>query len=105
MKPEVKSLPIRICISYNRKGHRALAVFLLSFFIRMCRRESDQSYMDKLFIPVQGCLLDMEDEAVDIAETVIHTVMVDRLKAALPLLLDGEQAGVAAFVSLVSHVT
>ena len=28
----------RICISYNRRGHRAFAVFLLSFFIGMCRR-------------------------------------------------------------------
>ena len=100
------------------------------------RRESDQSYMDKLFIPVQGCLLEVVreqytdfyrdkerwrylkkldtnhkllslegftdsegnvldfivDEAVDVAETVVHAVMVDRLKAALPLLSDGEQA-------------
>ena len=31
------------------------------------------------------------DEAVDVAETVIKTVMVDRLKAALSLLSDGEQ--------------
>ena len=31
------------------------------------------------------------DEAVDVAETVVHAVMVDRLKAALPLLSDGEQ--------------
>ena len=102
-----------------------------------CRRkQSDQSYMDKLFIPVQGCLLEVVweqyadfykdkerwrylkkldtnhkllslegftdsegnvldfivDEAVDVAETVVHAVMVDRLKAALPLLSDGEQA-------------
>ena len=27
-----------ISITYNRKGHRAFAVFLLSFFIGMCRR-------------------------------------------------------------------
>ena len=32
------------------------------------------------------------DEAVDIAETVVNAVMVDRLKAALPLLSDSEQA-------------
>ncbi|NBJ97198.1 hypothetical protein D5282_07625 [bacterium 1xD8-48] len=38
MKPEVESLLNRICISYNRRGHRAFAVFLLSFFIRLCRR-------------------------------------------------------------------
>ncbi len=25
-------------ISYNRRGHRTFAVFLLSFFIGMCRR-------------------------------------------------------------------
>ena len=95
------------------------------------RRQADQSYMDKLFIPVQGCLLEVVreqyadfykdkerwrylkklninhsllsldsggnmidfivDEAVDVAETVIKTVMVDRLKAALSLLSDGEQ--------------
>jgi RNA polymerase sigma factor (sigma-70 family) len=100
------------------------------------RRESDQSYMDKLFIPVQGCLLEVVreqytdfykdkerwrylkkldtnhkllslegftdsegnvldfvvDEAVDVAETVVRAVMVDRLKAALPLLSGSEQA-------------
>ena len=31
------------------------------------------------------------DEAADIAETVVNAVMVDRLKAALPLLSDSEQ--------------
>ena len=36
------------------------------------------------------------DEAVDVVETVVHTVMVDRLKAALSLLSDGEQALVKA---------
>ena len=89
----------------------------------------------KLFIPIQGCLLEVvreqytdfyrdkerwrylqkldtknrllsldgftdsegnpldfiTDEAVDIAETVVNAVMVDRLKAALPLLSDSEQ--------------
>ena len=99
------------------------------------RRQADQSYMDKLFIPVQGCLLEVVreqytdfyrdkerwrylkkldtshkllslegftdsegkvldfivDEAVDVAETVVHTVMVDRLKATLPLLSGSEQ--------------
>ena len=99
-------------------------------YTEFCRcRESDQTYMDKLFIPIQGCLLEVvreqytdfyrdkerwrylqkldtknrllsldgftdsegnpldfiTDEAVDIA------VMVDRLKAALPLLSDSEQ--------------
>ena len=196
MKPEVESPLNRIYISYNRKGHRAFAVFLLSFFIGMCRRavsavgcrsppiqsgflhfqkfgleentvkyaprkvyikennvyvelsymdfccrrESDQSYLDKLFIPVQGCLLEVVreqyadfykdkerwrylkkldtnhsllslegftdsegnvldfiiDETVDVAETVVRAVMVDRLKVALPLLSDGEQALVKA---------
>ena len=100
------------------------------------RRQADQSYMDKLFIPVQGCLLEVVreqytdfyrdkerwrylkkldtnhsllslegftdsegnvidfvvDEAVDVAETVIHAAMVDRLKAALPLLSVSERA-------------
>ena len=103
-------------------------------------RQADQSYMDKLFIPVQGCLLEVVreqyadfykekerwrylkkldtnhsllslegftdsegnildfivDEAVDVAETVVRAVMVDRLKAALSLLSDGEQALVNA---------
>ena len=40
MKPEVEYPLNRICISYNRRGHRAFAVFLLSFFIGMCRRAS-----------------------------------------------------------------
>ncbi len=104
------------------------------------RRQIDQTYMDKLFIPVQGCLLEVVreqytdfyrdkerwrylqkldtrnsllslegftdsegnvldfivDEAADIAETVIHAVMIDRLKVALPLLLDSEQALIKA---------
>lgn len=36
MKPEVESPLNRISITYNRKGHRTFAVFLLSFFIEMC---------------------------------------------------------------------
>lgn len=100
------------------------------------RREADQSYLDKLFIPIQGCLLEVVreeytdfyrdkerwrylqkldtknsllsldgftdsegnpldfivDETIDIAETVVSAVMVDRLKAALLLLSDSEQA-------------
>ena len=104
------------------------------------RRQTDQTYMDKLFIPVQGCLLEVVreqytdfyrdkerwrylqkldtrnsllslegftdsegnvvdfivDEAADIAETVVNAVMVDKLKAALPLLSDGEQALIQA---------
>ena len=105
------------------------------------RRQADQSYMDKLFISVQGCLLEVVreqytdfyrdkerwrylkkldtnhsllslegftdsegnvidfvvDEAVDVAETVIHAAMVDRLKAALPLLSGSEQALINAY--------
>ncbi|NBH19416.1 hypothetical protein D3Z55_18780 [Clostridiaceae bacterium] len=38
MKVEVQSPYNRICISHNRRGHRALAVFLLSFFIGIRRR-------------------------------------------------------------------
>lgn len=104
------------------------------------RRQADQSYMDKLFIPVQGCLLEVVreqyadfykdkerwrylkkldtnhsllslegftdsegneldfviDEAVDVAETVVRAVMVDRLKAALSLLSDSERVLVKA---------
>ena len=107
------------------------------FYKDFCRRrQADQSYVDKLFIPVHGCLLEVVreqyadfykdkerwrylkkldtkhsllslegftdsegnvlgfvvDEAVDVAETVVHAVMVDRLRAVLPLLSDGEQA-------------
>lgn len=104
------------------------------------RRNADQTYMDKLFIPIQGCLLEVVreqytdfyrdkerwrylqkldtknslvslegfidsegnvldfvvDEAVDVAETVVHMLMVDRLKAALPLLSDSEQTLIRA---------
>ncbi len=104
------------------------------------RRQTDQSYMDKLFIPVQGCLLEVVreqyvefykdkerwrylqkldtnhkllslegftdsegnvidfvvDETMDVAEIVVHAVMVDRLKAALPLLSDSEQTLIQA---------
>ncbi len=38
MKPEVESPLNRIMITFNRRGHRAFAVFLLSFFIGICRR-------------------------------------------------------------------
>ena len=104
------------------------------------RRNADQTYMDKLFIPVQGCLLEVVreqytdfyrdkerwrylqkldtknslvsldgfmdsegnvldfivDEAVDVAETVAHAWMVDRLKNALRLLSDSEQTLIRA---------
>ena len=36
MKPEVEYPLNRICISYNRRGHRAFAVFLLSSFAEHC---------------------------------------------------------------------
>ena len=112
----------------------------LSYTEFCCRRNDDQTYMDKLFIPVQGCLLEVVreqytdfyrdkerwrylqkldtnhnllslegftdsegnvidfvvDEAVDVAETVVHALMVDRLKAALPLLSNSEQALIRA---------
>ena len=103
-------------------------------------RQADQSYMDKLFIPVQGCLLEVVreqyadfykdkerwcylkkldtnhkllslegftdsegnmidfaiDETVDVVETVVHAVMVDRMKTAMLLLSDSEQALIQA---------
>ena len=112
----------------------------LSYTDFCCRRQADQSYMDKLFIPVQGCLLEVVreqytdfyrdkerwrylkkldtnhkllsldgftdsegnvldfvvDEAVDVAESVVHAVIIDRLKAALPLLSDSEQVLIQA---------
>ena len=96
--------------------------------------------MDKLFIPVQGCLLEVvreqytdfyrdkerwrylqkldtknsllsldgfmddegnaldfiADESAAVEKTVIHAVMLDRLKTALPLLSDSEQALIQA---------
>ena len=110
-------------------------------YTEFCRcRESDQTYMDKLFIPIQGCLLEVvreqyadfyrdkerwrylqkldtknsllsldgfmddegnaldfiADESADVEKTVIHAVMLDRLKTALPLLSDSEQTLVKA---------
>ena len=118
MKVEVQSPYNRIIISYNREGHRAFAVFLLSVFVGLChkavsdigcrsppspfgflafqkfrwevltvkyaprkvyiiesgsyvelsyrdfccRRQANQSYLDKLFIPIQGCLLEVARE-------------------------------------------
>ena len=45
------------------------------------------------FTDSEGNVLDfIVDEAMDVAETVVNAVMVDRLKAALPLLSDSEQA-------------
>ena len=100
-------------------------------YMDFCRcRQADQSYMDKLFIPVQDCLLEVVweqyanfykekerwrylkkldtnhkllslegftdsegnvidfivDEAVDVAETVVHAVMVDRRTLQIVLL-------------------
>jgi RNA polymerase sigma factor (sigma-70 family) len=104
------------------------------------RRQANQSYLDKLFIPIQGCLLEVAreqytdfyrdkerwhylqkldtknsllsldgfmddegnaldfiaDESADVEKTVIHAVMLDRLKTALPLLSDSEQALIQA---------
>ena len=110
-------------------------------YIDFChRKQADQSYVDKLFILVQGCLLEVVreqyadfykdkerwrylkkldtnhsllslegftdsegnvidfvvDEVVDVAETVVRAVMVDRLKAALLLLSDSEQTLIKA---------
>ena len=49
------------------------------------------------FVDDEGNALDfIADEAVDIAETVVNAVMVDRLKAALSLLSDSEQALIQA---------
>jgi len=130
----VKYAPRKVYIKENG-GYAELS------YTDFCRRRQiDQTYMDKLFIPIQGCLLEVVreqytefyrdkerwrylqkldtrnsllslegftdsegnvldfivDEAVDVSETVIHAVMVDRLKAALPLLSDGEQALIRA---------
>lgn len=99
------------------------------------RRETDRTYLDKLFIPVQGCLIEVvreqymdfyrdrerwrylkkldtdnsllpleaiendgdsgfdfiADEAVNVAETVIHRMMLDKLKSSLALLSEEER--------------
>ena len=107
-------------------------------YTEFCRcRESDQTYMDKLFIPIQGCLLEVvreqytdfyrdkerwrylqkldadnsllsleviesaddssngfefiADEAVNVAETVVHRMMLDKLKSSLTLLTEEER--------------
>ena len=130
----VKSEPKKVYIKENN-------VYVELSYTNFClRRQANQSYMDKLFIPVQGCLLEVVreqyadfykdkerwrylkkldtnhsllslegftdsegnvldfiiDETVDVAETVVRAVMVDRLKVALPLLSDGEQALIQA---------
>ena len=130
----VKYAPRKVYIKENN-------VYVELSYTDFCRRrQADQSYMDKLFIPVQGCLLEVVreqytdfyrnkerwrylqkldtnhnllslegftdsegkvidfvvDEAVDVAETVVHAVMMDRLKAALPLLSDSEQSLIRA---------
>jgi DNA-directed RNA polymerase specialized sigma subunit len=49
------------------------------------------------FADSEGDVLDfIVDETVDVAKTVVHAVMMDRLKAALPLLSDSEQALIQA---------
>ncbi len=49
------------------------------------------------FTDGEGNVIDfIADEAVDVVETVVHAVMMDRLKVALSLLSDGEQALVKA---------
>ena len=130
----MKSEPKKVYIKENN-------VYVELSYTNFClRRQANQSYMDKLFIPVQGCLLEVVreqyadfykdkerwrylkkldtnhsllslegftdsegnvldfiiDETVDVAETVVRAVMVDRLKVALPLLSDGEQALIQA---------
>ncbi|HBF7768569.1 sigma-70 family RNA polymerase sigma factor [Clostridioides difficile] len=104
------------------------------------RRETDGAYADKLFIPVQGCLIETEqshyvefyrdkerwrylkkldtdnsllsleafednddsridfiaDEAVNVEESIIHKMMLDKLKSALNLLSESEQALIQA---------
>ena len=130
----MKYAPRKVYIKENG-GYKELS------YMDFCRRrEADQTYLDKLFIPIQGCLLEVvreqytdfyrdkerwrylkkldtknsllsldgftdsegnpldfiADEAADIAETVVNTVMVDRLKAALSLLSDSEQVLIRA---------
>ena len=99
------------------------------------RRETDRAYADKLFIPVQGCLIETEqthyiefyrdkerwrylkkldadnsllsleafesdddnsidfiaDGEVNVAETVVHRMMLDKLRSALAMLSEDEQ--------------
>lgn len=130
----MKYAPRKVYIKEN-DGYAELS------YTEFCRRRNaDQTYMDKLFIPIQGCLLEVVreqytdfyrdkerwrylqkldakngllslegftdddgnvldfvvDETIDIAEIVVNAVMTDRLKAALPLLSDSEQALIRA---------
>ena len=49
------------------------------------------------FTDSEGNVIDfVVDETVDVAETVVHAAMVDRMKAALPLLSDSEQTLIQA---------
>ena len=120
----MKYAPIKV---YIKESGRYVELSYIDF----CRRrQADQSYMDKLFIPVQGCLLEVVreqctdfyrdkerwrylkkldtnhkllslegftdsegnvidfivDEAVDVAETIVHAVMVDRRTLQIVLL-------------------
>ena len=69
-----------------------------------CKEKERWRYLNKLdtnhklfslegFTDSEGNVIDfVVDEAVDVVETVVHAVMMDRLKAALPLLSGNEQA-------------
>ena len=58
MKVEVQSPYNRISISHNRKGHKAFAVFLLSFLVGKCRRTISlamlHEFSQSLPVPVQA---------------------------------------------------
>ena len=129
--------PVEIAAAYDKAGADEL-VFLDITATSDAREtvvDMVRKVAEKVFIPIQGCLLEVvreqytdfyrdkerwrylqkldtknrllsldgftdsegnpldfiTDEAVDIAETVVNAVMVDRLKAALPLLSDSEQ--------------
>ena len=85
--------------------HRISETALRHFPTKIDKRKTKERwrYLQKLdtknrllsldgFTDSEGNPLDfITDEAVDIAETVVNAVMVDRLKAALPLLSDSEQ--------------
>ena len=61
-------------------------IYLVGIYCRLSKDDGTDNESEM-------CIRDsfITDEAVDIAETVVNAVMVDRLKAALPLLSDSEQ--------------
>ena len=85
LKVEVQSLYNRIIISYNRKGHRAFAVFLLSIFVGKCRRAvSDMRCRSPpLHLDFTFQKFGLEDNTVKYAPRKVYIAELDRLFSSL----------------------